>query len=96
MNHFDQLAVGSAMDQSADSGGVVMADVRANPSHYMVSSPFAPSLAPAWSQEGAGECSTLLRVFACATKQGFSVLPGVLEITVRDAQTLRKECQEHQ
>ena len=98
MTHLSQLTVGSAMDQSAviDSLADLMAVIRATPSQYMVTAPITPSLAPAWNQQGVGQCYNVLRVFACATEHGFSVMPGGLAITAGDIETLKRDCPERQ
>jgi uncharacterized circularly permuted ATP-grasp superfamily protein/uncharacterized alpha-E superfamily protein len=98
MDNLGQLIVESAMGQAIDIAPPVDVPtaIRTSPWEYMVSMPLAPSLAPAWEQSGVRESYTLLRVFACATEQGFSVMPGGLAITAGDAATLRKNCPEEQ
>ena len=98
MTHLSQLTVGSAMDKSAliDPLADSMAAIRTNPSQYMVSSPIAPSSAPAWDSQGANKCYNVLRVFACATEHGFSVMPGGLAITAGDVETLKRDFPERQ
>ncbi len=98
ITHLSELTVGSAMDQSAvvDSLADLTAAMRATPSQYMVTAPITPSLAPAWNQLGVGQNYNVLRVFACATEHGFSVMPGGLAITAGDIETLNRDCPQQQ
>ncbi|MFT5699155.1 MAG: putative circularly permuted ATP-grasp superfamily protein [Desulforhopalus sp.] len=98
MTHLSQLSVGSAMDTSAfvDQSTDFMAEIRKNPAGYMVSAPITPSSAPAWDLGGVNQCYNIIRVFACATEHGFSVMPGGLAITAGDAETLKKDLPEQQ
>ncbi len=94
MTQLSQLTVGSAMDPSAviDTLTDMMTEIRMSPSQYMVTAAVTPSLAPAWNQQGAGQCYNILRVFACATEHGFTVMPGGLAITAGDAESLKRDC----
>lgn len=93
-----QLTVGPAMDTSAvvDQSADLMAKIRTNPSGYMISAPVIPSLAPTWDLGGASQCYNVVRVFACATEKGFSVMPGGLAITAGDVETLKTGSPEQQ
>ena len=62
----------------------------------MVSAPLTPSLAPAWELGGISQCYNVVRVFACATEHGFSVMPGGLAITAGDVETLKGDYPEQQ
>lgn len=98
ITHLDQMTVSSAMDQSVpmDQVADLMNQVRTHPSQYMVSDPIAPSLAPAWNNQEVSQCHSVLRVFACATESGFSVMPGGLAITAGDIGTLNRNNPEQQ
>jgi uncharacterized circularly permuted ATP-grasp superfamily protein/uncharacterized alpha-E superfamily protein len=102
LNHaiaqLQQLTVGSAMDTSAviDQSVDLMAEIKTNPSGYIVSAPVTPSSAPAWNLKGASQCYNVVRFFACATEKGFSVMPGGLAITAGDVETLTKGSPEQQ
>lgn len=98
MADVDQLHVGSAMDTSAviAQSADLMAEIRKNPTGYMVSAPLAPSMVPAWDIGGAGQCYNVVRVFACATEHGFAVMPGGLAITAGDVETLKGDSPERQ
>lgn len=76
-------AVMSAMqyDQWFDVQADVLAKVREAPSDYVVSAPVLPSSAPSWGDDGAYGTYCIMRIFACATENGFSVLPGGLAVT---------------
>ncbi len=92
MANLHQLLVSPAMDTSArlDEAADLMAEIRSNPSRYMISAPLAPSLAPSWDNGRISQCYNVVRVFACATEQGFSVMPGGLAISAGDVETLRR------
>ena len=98
MAHLNQLTVGPAMDKSAvvAQSTDLMAEIRTNPSRYMVSPPVTPSLAPAWDVGGASQCYNVVRIFACATEHGFAVMPGGLAITAGDVETLKGDFPERQ
>lgn len=63
---------------------------------YMAREPLHPSTVPAWSPDGAAPRYTLMRLFACATETGFTVMPGGLAITAADAPTLLCDTPERQ
>lgn len=99
MNGLGDLIVGSAMDRRVvveQSENLQEKKIREIPSQFMVSAPIIPSSVPSWSKLGAGQSYTVLRVFACATEQGFTVMPGGLAITSDDAESLRKNYPEQQ
>ena len=88
-----QLTVASAMDRSAtiDQTADLHSAIKANPAQYMVSDPFTPSSSPAWGDQGVNGCYNVLRIFACATENGFAVMPGGLAITAAKSETLQQE-----
>lgn len=98
MANMGQLTVGPAMDRSAADvpPGDLAAAIQATPHLFMAQAPVLPSAAPAWHQGGVGSRYTLLRVFACATEQGFAVMPGGMALTAGDAATLTGGCPERQ
>lgn len=98
MTNLSQLTAGPAMDQSVaiDQFTDLSETIRATPSNYMVSAPITPSLVPAWDHLGVNQSYNVLRVFACATENGFSVMPGGLAITADDVETLRRDYPEQQ
>ena len=81
------------MDQSVvvEQFNDLAAEIRKQPSHYMVSAPITPSVTPAWEHRGVSQCYNVLRVFACATEYGFSVMPGGLAITAGNVEHLKKD-----
>jgi len=93
-----QLTIGPALDRSAAAhqSGDLMAAIQAAPYAFMGIEPVCPSAVPAWDQGGVCSRYTLLRVFACATEQGFAVMPGGLAITAGDVKTLANDCPEQQ
>lgn len=50
--------------------------------------PVVPSAVPVWSDAGMEMRPVMLRLFACATAEGFAVLPGGLAMTAVDVDTL--------
>ena len=89
--NWNQLTVGPAMDASivVHQDADLVAEIKINPLLYMVSAPVTPSLAPAWDLGSVSQCYNVVRVFACATEHGFTVLPGGLAITAGDIETLK-------
>ena len=101
LNHvlanLDQLSVCPALEPAAS---VLQADltaaIQAAPRAFMARGPVFPAVAPAWNQNSVSARHTLLRVFACATEDGFSVMSGGLAITAPDVETLIGDCLERQ
>ena len=67
---------------------ISMAEVQAAPYAFMAQEPLLPAVAPAWSAGGMTSRYLILRVFVCATAQGFAVMPGGMAITASDIETL--------
>ena len=90
MANGERLTVGPAMDRSAPSllADEPMAAIQAAPHTFMAREPLSPAVVPVWDQDHIGSRYTLLRVFACATAEGFAVMPGGLAITAADEETL--------
>ena len=66
-----------------------MADaIRKKGADYLVTEPLQASCLPEWDEGQVGSCHTMIRVFACATEDGFTVMPGGLAITSNDPQQL--------
>lgn len=64
------------------------AEIQATPYLFMARAPLIPSIVPVWEGRAATWRYVLLRVFACATAEGFAVLPGGLAITAASAAAL--------
>ena len=98
MANLERLTVGPAMDRSAAPAlpAERMAAIQASPHAFMAREPVCPAVVPAWDQNRIGSRYTLLRVFACATEEGFTVMPGGLAITASDVKTLTGERPEQQ
>ncbi|MFV0437898.1 MAG: circularly permuted type 2 ATP-grasp protein [Desulfopila sp.] len=62
--------------------------LRLTPYNFMAREPVTFSLSPAWNHGAVSQQPTLLRVFACATAEGFTVMPGGLAITASDPTAL--------
>jgi len=84
------LTVHHALDHSASIGhpNDFAAAIQGSPFSFMAKETVNPAAVPAWEEGGIGSRYTLMRVFACATEQGFAVMPGGLAITARDISTL--------
>jgi uncharacterized circularly permuted ATP-grasp superfamily protein/uncharacterized alpha-E superfamily protein len=72
------------------------ARINAAPHAMMASAPVQTATVPAWNPDSVGPRYTLLRVFACATTDGFSVMPGGLAICAADMPTLLGDSPENQ
>ena len=70
--------------------------IDAAPHLYMASEPVQTATVPAWNPDSVGPRHALLRVFACATADGFAVMPGGLAITAADTSTLIGDSLEEQ
>ena len=62
----------------------------------MAREPVRPATVPAWNPDSVGPRHALLRVFVCATEEGFAVMPGGLVITAADVPTLLSDAVERQ
>ncbi|BBO91494.1 circularly permuted type 2 ATP-grasp protein [Desulfosarcina ovata] len=73
-----------------------IADIGTAPHRFMARALVQPATAPAWNPDSVGPRYTLLRVFACATENGFTLMPGGLAITAADVPTLLGSAPEQQ
>ncbi len=98
MSNLEGLTVGPAMDRGATPAlpAEQMAAIQASPHGFMARDPVYPAAVPVWDQNHIGSRYTLLRVFACATGEGFTVMPGGLAITAADVETLTGNIPEQQ
>jgi uncharacterized circularly permuted ATP-grasp superfamily protein/uncharacterized alpha-E superfamily protein len=98
MANLERLTVAPAMDRSssATDSAALKSAIQALPHAFMAREPVCPAMAPAWKRGGVSSRYTLLRIFACATDEGFSVMPGGLAITAADVDTLTDGCVERQ
>jgi uncharacterized circularly permuted ATP-grasp superfamily protein/uncharacterized alpha-E superfamily protein len=102
LNHvranLEQLRLGPALDRTATTGQAadLMTAIQAAPHAFMAWEPLLPAAVPAWSHGGVTARYAVLRVFACATDAGFTVMPGGLAITAADVETLTDESPERQ
>lgn len=96
--NLERLTVGPAMDRSSASLLPVepTAAIHASPNGFMAQEPVCPAVVPAWDRNSVRSRYTILRVFACATDDGFIVMPGGLAITAADVGTLTGDCLEQQ
>lgn len=98
LRNVNKLHIYSAMnrhdlvDQSVDPRALIAA----SPAKYQASSAVVPAAIPAWNDKGVAATSAIIRIFACATENGFSVMPGGLAITASDTTTLLTDCPEKQ
>ena len=98
LSNFSKLQISSAMHRpdlvarSAD----LQAVIAAAPAKYLASSPAVPAAMPVWDGKGIAMGKAIIRVFACATENGFAVMPGGLAITGSDSTNLLSNCPEMQ
>ncbi|WP_136809650.1 circularly permuted type 2 ATP-grasp protein [Desulfosediminicola flagellatus] len=98
LSNVAQLTINSAMERSGSfkQSADFLADIQSAPSEYIASSALTPSVSPAWDGSGVARCFNMIRVFACATENGFSVMPGGLAITADNSETLILQSPEKQ
>ena len=89
LSSLDQLIVEWAMERSPTPiPDDLTGRISAAPHLYMARPPIHPATVPAWKPDGIDPHYTLFRIFACATQDGFTVMPGGLAITAPDVPTL--------
>jgi uncharacterized circularly permuted ATP-grasp superfamily protein len=101
-NRLDPIEIAPAMQRLPNGSslpvepGELSATVAENPHDYIARTPIQPSVVPAWGTGGIKPRYAILRVFACATSQGFKLMPGGLAITADDVGTLTTDVPERQ
>ncbi|MBU0946053.1 MAG: circularly permuted type 2 ATP-grasp protein [Proteobacteria bacterium] len=97
-NNLDTLTIHQAFERPGLSvqSANLLAEIQSTPFNYVASSPVIPSTAPAWEGSGVASSYNLIRVFACATEHGFSVMPGGLAISASNIDTLLAQQPESQ
>jgi uncharacterized circularly permuted ATP-grasp superfamily protein len=96
--HLDDLVVQPALRRSlppVDTADL-MRSVEETPYAFMAREPVRPSTVPVWDQNRVQSHFALMRMYVCATEDGFSVMPGGLCITAPDVKTLLGTCLEKQ
>jgi uncharacterized circularly permuted ATP-grasp superfamily protein/uncharacterized alpha-E superfamily protein len=89
LDHLAQLRIGSALERAADTPPAdPVAAIAETPHLYLARPPVVPAAVPAWDQGRVRPRYALLRIFACATEEGFAVMPGGLAITAADVATV--------
>jgi len=97
LSNLNQLIVEWAMARSpAPIPDNLAGRISAAPHLYMARLPIHPATVPAWDPDGIDPRYTLFRVFACATRDGFTAMPGGLAITAPDVPTLMGAAPERQ
>ena len=90
LENSNNLVIGQAMKRSEKFE--IPSDLKAAfddfPYACMAGEPIHPSSVPTWKEGGATSRYTIMRLFACATKDGFTVMPGGLAITAPDVAAL--------
>jgi uncharacterized circularly permuted ATP-grasp superfamily protein/uncharacterized alpha-E superfamily protein len=95
--HLGHLSLHPALDRAAAADLTdALAAVGAAPYAFLGREPILPSSVPAWENGGVKSRYTLFRLFACATDQGFAVMPGGLAISAGDVDTLLDRFPERQ
>ncbi len=90
LNHAEELSIAPALDDAAlpVDPAHLPAAIASAPHGFMARAPLHPAVVPAWDSAGVRPRFSLLRLFACATDQGYAVMPGGLAVTAPDAATL--------
>lgn len=98
VNHLDELVVRHALKRSSTHQlpANLKQAIMETPYAFMASEPVRPSSVPVWDRTRVQSHFALMRVFVCATENGFSVMPGGLCITAPDVKTLLGTCPEKQ
>jgi uncharacterized circularly permuted ATP-grasp superfamily protein/uncharacterized alpha-E superfamily protein len=88
--NLEQLSVGPALDPvvTLDRKPDLKTAIETSPHAFMAREPVWPATAPAWRQNGVEAAYVIMRIFACATEGGFTVMPGGLAVTATDVGTL--------
>lgn len=98
LNNLNQVRITPAMSRNGLEGVELSPDlsaaIAAAPAKYLASAPVTPTAIPTWDGKGVSTGSAIIRIFACATEYGFSVMPGGLAITDSDTTTLLTDCPE--
>ena len=90
LDNLSRLSVSPAMIRSSPCNLPVdiVGAIRTEPHAFMAREPICPSAVPVWDTTGISAGYTLMRIFVCATEQGFAVMPGGLAIAASDVNTL--------
>ncbi len=96
MARLDQFNVVPALDRSKPVDADIMNAIQSEPFSFMATETICPAAVPSWEKDSIHSRSFLLRVFVCATEQGFAVMPGGLAITSADTETLLADNPERQ
>jgi len=98
LQHLANLRLEQALDRSVNLpvDSDIATAIAIAPHSFMAGEANTTSLSPVWNDGTVAVQPTLLRVFACATSNGFSVMPGGLAITAGDTATLLSSSSEQQ
>jgi uncharacterized circularly permuted ATP-grasp superfamily protein/uncharacterized alpha-E superfamily protein len=98
MSNLGRLTVGPAMDRSVPAVGPadLVEAINTAPHAFMAREPVVPATVPVWGPNGPAVHHCLLRIFLCATDQGFAVMPGGLAITAAKGEDLADNHPERQ
>ena len=86
--NMNDLVIRQAMETSDKIPANLNIAINQFPYRYMAEELLKPSVSPHFSDSGMVSGYTLLRLFLCATNEGFKVMPGGLAITSKDIATL--------
>jgi uncharacterized circularly permuted ATP-grasp superfamily protein/uncharacterized alpha-E superfamily protein len=90
LSNLDYLTISPAMQPGslAEPAESLADRIASAPARYLGSAPLCPAVAPGWNDHAMGGGYYLLRIFVCATEQGYSVMPGGLAITAGEPGSL--------
>ncbi len=95
-SNINNLVVKQSMESADKIPANLLQAIEQFPYRYMAEEPLKPSVSPQFGNNGMTSCYTLLRLFLCATKEGFAVMPGGLAITSDSIATLLSNNPERQ
>jgi uncharacterized circularly permuted ATP-grasp superfamily protein/uncharacterized alpha-E superfamily protein len=98
--NLDQLRIRSALDRHTHVGPLPSDELQKMitqaPNNWLGRERLQPSSAPVWANGSVVPHYCIMRLFACATKNGFQVMPGGLALTATDPKTLAVDWPERQ
>jgi uncharacterized circularly permuted ATP-grasp superfamily protein/uncharacterized alpha-E superfamily protein len=98
LTNWEQVDLMPALDEISFANQPVdkVRAVADSPHAFIARAPVRPAVVPTWNGNHMEAGYALLRVFACATERGFTIMPGGLAITAGDVKTLLDDCRERQ
>lgn len=100
LSDLEQLRLRSALDRRVKTEQLPVDQLRrliiSSPTSWLGRERLQPSSAPVWKNGSVVPQYCIMRLFACATEDGFKVMPGGLALTATDPKTLAEDWPERQ